>query len=122
MLRTLIETGLNYKVGIMTASSPFVVKTLGFFQIVDTNITQIGLWFSVLLTITLILGHYVRMLWQNKLNGEQSRKNELEKENLQLDGKRKDLENEELKLKVELLKLELKERLEEAEDDNSTSK
>lgn len=105
MLKTLIETGLNYKVGIMTASSPFVVKTLGFLKIVDANITQIGLWFSVLLTITLILGHYVRMIWQ-------SRKSSIEKDNLLLDGKRKDLENEELKLKVELLKLELKEKQE----------
>ncbi len=116
MLKTLIETGLNYKVGIMTASSPFVVKTLGFFHVVDANITQIGLWFSVLLTITLILGHYVRMIWQNKLNGEQSRKNELEKENLILDSKKKDLENEELKLKVELLKLELREKQEQNEE------
>lgn len=106
MLRELIEIGLNYKVGIMTASSPFVVKTLGFLQIVDANITQIGLWFSVLLTITLILGHYVKILWQ-------SRKSVIEKDNLILDGKRKDLENEELKLKVELLKLELREKQEE---------
>lgn len=99
MLRSLIDIGLNYKVGIMTVSSPFVVKLLAALQWIDVNITQIGFWISALVGISLFISHVCKTIWDNRKNREESRKSEIE--------------IEELKLKVELLKLELREKQEE---------
>ncbi len=105
MLKILTETGLSYKVGIMTASSPFVIKMLATLQWIDVNITQIGLWISALVGLSLFVSHVCKTVWDN-------RKNTAEISQLTLEGKKKDLELEELKLRVELLKLELKEKQE----------
>lgn len=98
MFRSLIDMGLNHKVGIMTISSPFVVKMLAALQWIDTNITQIGFWISALVGISLFVSHVCKTIWDNRKNREESRKSEVE--------------IEELKLRVELLKLELREKQE----------
>lgn len=115
MLKSLIETGLGTKTGITIVSSPFVVKVLSMFQWVDANMLQIGIWLSAILTLTLILGHWINQY-------REGRKDKIALDAAIRDKEIDELEKEELKLKVELLKLELKEKKEDLGDGNSISK
>ena len=96
----------------ITVSSPFVVKLLEMINWIDDNITQIGIWTSVILTIIIAVGHLCRMIWQNRINRQDSRNKDLEL-------KKKDLEIEELNLKVRLLSLEVQEKEKEFKDNNN---
>jgi len=132
MLRELIEQGLSYKVGAVTAGTSATLSVVTSLSWVGANLAQIGLALSAILTITLIISHICKTIRDNRASRENSVQKEIE---LQLDLKdsevllkrseaeiedlrlktevslrKSEMEIEELKLKVELLKLELKEK------------
>ncbi len=103
MLRILLEQGLSYKVGAMTAGSNILFGTWTSLAWVGANLAQIGLGLSALLTITLIISHVCKTIRDNKASREASSQQEVTL-------RKSEIEMEELRLKVELLKLELKEK------------
>lgn len=94
MLRDLAETWLSLKVGAVVVSSPWVMGLFEFLNWLDESKLDFGVWASFLLTVVLIISHFINI-----------RKN-----------------SEEANLRIELLKLELKEKQEGAEDDNPSGK
>jgi hypothetical protein len=137
MLRILLEQGLSYKVGAMTAGSNILFGTLTSLAWVGANLAQIGLGLSALLTITLIISHICKTIRDNKASREISRQKEVEmeldlkdsdvllrrseaeiedlKRKTEVSLRKSEVEIEELKLRVLLLKLELREK----EEDNN---
>jgi hypothetical protein len=105
MIKTITETVLNQKVGIITASSPVVVKIMETLNWLDANIAQLGLWASLILTLILAVSHFCKTIWHNRIQSVEIRNKEVE------------LEKKEIEVK--LLKLELMERLEEHSEDNN---
>ncbi len=105
MLKILTETSLSYKAGITVASSPVVVSLLSALGWIGANISMIGLVLTALVALVTLIKFICEIVWQN-------RKNKAELEEYEEEGKLRDLQIEELKLKNKILELELKEKQE----------
>ena len=101
MFRDFIETWLSLKVGVVVVGSPWLIGFLEFINWMDVNKLDFGVWASFLLTVVLIISHFFNIRGKEVKTA---------------------LEVEEANLRIELLKLELKEKQEESEDGDSTSK
>lgn len=92
---------LSYKVGMLTlgstAAATAVATAADKWHWVDTNLPRVVAVLGAILTLVLIVGHIINLIWKNRRETEISRKAEI------------DLE--ESNLKVELLKMELKEKI-----------
>lgn len=104
MIRTVLENLLSYKMSgfaLMTTAGAVAVDK---WHWVDTSLPRVVAILGAVLTLVLIVGHIINLIWKNRRETEVSRKAEI------------DLE--ESNLKVEILKMELKERKERESEDN----
>lgn len=108
MIKTITETALSQKAGIITVSSPFVVTIMEMLHWLDGNIAQLGLWASLILTLILAISHFCKTIWHNRIQS--------------VEIKNKELELEKKEIEVELLKLELRERQEDLDKEHNNNK
>ena len=89
MFREIVEAWLSPKVGAVVVSSPWLIGFFEFINWLDESKLDFGIWASFLLTVVLIVSHFINI--RNS--------------------------SEETKLRLEILKLELKEKQEDSDNE-----
>lgn len=101
MLTKLAEAVLNYKAGMMTAFSGFLVWVGDLLSWFNSNLTHLAAIASFLLVVTMVVAHFLSMVRENKKLKLDVRLAEIEMEN-------KKIENELKKIQIKALQHESK--------------